>query len=477
MNVSFVILCGGSGSRIWPKSREKLPKQLLALTNGRTMLQNTIQRIKTVANTSGIKSQKIYVICNKDHAHIIEKQTENECVKIITEPKGRDSAPAVCVASLLGSKDEYTFILPCDHVFDDNAFAKCCMNALDVLHFNSAIITFGIKPTHPETGYGYIKYEASNNDTLEFFEKPSLEFAERYLEAGNYLWNAGVFAFQNGDMIECFSLYAPDILDSCIKSFEPIIKNESSVISLPDEFAKCRAISVDYAIMEPLTRKLYKSNTRPMTIKYNGYWNDIGSFSALYDELENSADDNGNVKRGDVMLYNTRGCYVDSEEGLVATVGVQDLIIVNSGDAVLVCEKSSSQDVKKIVDQLKRDKREESAFHKKVFRPWGWYKNVEGGDSDGFKIKRIAVYPGKRLSLQSHNKRAEHWVIVRGKAKVQVGEDILILEKDQHVYIPTLALHRIENIGQDLMEFTETQVGDYLGEDDIVRYEDDFGRA
>jgi len=488
MNVSFVILCGGSGSRLWPKSREKLPKQLLALTNGKTMLQNTIQRIKTATASTEIRSKKIYIICNKDHAHIIEKQTENETVQIITEPKGRDSAPAICIASLLGTKDDFTFILPCDHVFDDNAFSKCCIKAIDVLYFNRAIVTFGIKPTHPETGYGYIKYDSINNDTLEFFEKPSIEFAEKYLKEGNYLWNAGVFAFQNGNMIECFSLYAPDILEICDEIMELVDKNTHSIINLPDAFTKSRAISVDYAIMEPLTRKLYKSNIMPMTIRYNGYWNDIGSFAALYDELastrdpyqdraEDSVDGIGNVKRGDVMLYNTRGCYVDSEEGLVAAVGVQDLIIVNSGDAVLVCNKSHAQDVKKIVDRLKREGREESAFHKKVFRPWGWYKNVEGGDSDGFKIKRIAVYPGKRLSLQSHNKRAEHWVIVRGKAKVQVGEEFIIMEKDQHVYIPILALHRIENIGDDLMEFTETQVGDYLGEDDIVRYEDDFGRA
>jgi mannose-1-phosphate guanylyltransferase/mannose-6-phosphate isomerase len=475
--LSFVILCGGSGSRLWPKSREKLPKQLLALTNGKTMLQDTIERVQTAIKKIGSTRYKIYVICNADHAHIVEKQTENACVQIITEPKGRDSAPAICIASLLTCNDTITFVLPCDHIFDDAAFANCCLKAVDVLYYNQAIVTFGIKPTRPETGYGYIKYDSITNNTVEFFEKPLIEFAERYVEAGNYLWNAGVFAFKNGNMIECFSIFAPDILDSCVNTIGLIVNTTSSTISLPSSFSECRAISVDYAIMEPLTRKLYKTYVVPMTIRYNSYWNDIGSFSALYDELLHDTDVDNNVKRGDVISWKTKGCYIDSAEGLVATVGVQDLIIVNSGDAVLVCDKSSAQDVKKIVDQLKRDKREESAFHKKVFRPWGWYKNVEGGDSDGFKIKRIAVYPGKRLSLQSHNKRAEHWVIVRGKAKVQVGEDILILEKDQHVYIPTLALHRIENIGDDLMEFTETQVGDYLGEDDIIRYEDDFGRV
>jgi len=476
-NISFVILCGGSGSRLWPKSREKLPKQFLSLTNESTMLQNTIQRVQYVIEKSNVKSHKISIICNKDHSHIIEKQLEGKDIKIISEPKGRDSAPAVCISSLITSPDTFTFVIPCDHVFDDKEFSKCCLTALDTLHYNKAIITFGIKPTRAETGYGYIKYNSNTNATIEFFEKPSTEIAQQYFNSGNYLWNAGVFAFQNSTMKECFSLYSPDIFETCTNSLNIIPKKDSNNIILPDIFSSCRSISVDYAIMEPLVCNLNSTNFSAVTINYNGYWNDIGSFNALCDELYSLSDDCNNIKKGDIITYKTSGCYVDSEDGLVATIGVKDLIIVNSGDAILICNKENSQDVKKITEQLKHSGREETMFHKKVYRPWGWYKNVEGCDKDGFKIKRIAVYPGKRLSLQSHNKRAEHWVIARGKAKVQVGTTELILCKDQHVYIPVKELHRIENIGDELMEFTETQIGDYLGEDDIIRYEDDFGRV
>jgi len=491
----FVILSGGSGSRLWPKSREKLPKQFLALTNEYTMFQNTLLRVENVIKclesleNTAFPQYKISVICNQDHSHIIENQIQeiknekNITVQIICEPKGRDSAPAICIASLLGLKDDYTFILPCDHIFDNEEFSRCCMDSLRYLEIS--IVTFGIRPTHPETGYGYIKTN-QNHDTIQFIEKPNVEKATKYFKEGTYLWNAGIFIFKNENMIQCFDKYAPDILDSC----EKILKNTNfsefshkKTLVLDSSFSNCRAISIDYAIMENLCKETDISfKVDKKTIPYQSYWNDIGSFSSLYQQLLsqdffNDEKEGENVLKGDIFTLDTKNSYIDCEKGFVATIGLENMIIVNTRDALLVCHKDKSQEVKKVVDYLKKNKREEALFHSKVYRPWGYYVNIEGGDNTGFKVKRIAVYPGKRLSLQSHNYRSEHWVIVKGEGKVQVGMEEIFLKKDQNVYIPVKTLHRIENIGEELLEFTETQIGHYLGEDDIVRYEDDFGRV
>ena len=494
MAYHFVILSGGSGSRLWPKSREKLPKQLLSLTNDYTMLQNTLFRVNHVIQkindrmVNEIPSYKISVICNQDHSHIIQQQIEEVGdfdyfdVQILCEPKGRDSAPAICMASLLADKEDYTFILPCDHIFDNEEFSRCCIESLDYLV--NSIVTFGIRPTHPETGYGYIQTN-KNNDTVQFIEKPNMEKATKYFQEGTYLWNAGIFIFKNENMIRCFEKYASDILISCEKTLrhtdlygfykkKPVILNSS--------FSDCRAISMDYAIMENLCKETDIHFTiGKKTIAYQSYWNDIGSFSSLYDQLLtqdffNDEKDDKNVLKGDILALDTKNSYIDSEKSFVATIGIDNLIVVNTFDSLLICNKDKSQEVKKVVDYLKKTKREEAFFHRKVFRPWGYYVNIEGNDDSGFKVKRIAVYPGKRLSLQSHHFRSEHWVIVKGNAKVQVDQEEIFLKKDQSVYIPIKTLHRIENIGEELLEFTETQIGDYLGEDDIIRYEDDFGR-
>jgi mannose-1-phosphate guanylyltransferase len=475
--VNFVILCGGSGSRLWPKSREKLPKQLLPLTNNYTMLQNTVKRLEYLdskLNTILNDTNKLIIICNKEHLHLVELQLNQLSLQmeyaIVSEPIGRDSAPAICISALLGEEEEYTLVLPSDHVLDEEEFSKCFIESLNYL--DNSIITFGIQPTHPETGYGYIE---TNNlfETIKFIEKPNLESAKEYLEKGTYLWNAGIFVFKNVNMLECFSTYAPDILENCYQTIKSSkISKNIALSSMP--FSECRAISVDYAIMEPLCNVL-NSSVKTITIPYKSFWNDIGSYLALYQQLEK--DENMNVLKGDnIFTLDTKNTYIETEKSMVATVGINDLIIVNTDDALLICNNEKTQDVKKIVEYLKKEKREEYILHKKVYRPWGYYINVEGKDNDGFKVKRIAVYPGKRLSLQSHNYRSEHWVIVKGKAKVQVGTEYKYLEKDNHVYIPMCELHRIENIGEELLEFTETQIGSYLGEDDIIRYEDDFGR-
>lgn len=467
---NFVILCGGSGSRLWPKSREKLPKQLIKLTNQYTMLQNTILRIYNMAKK--INSQDVLIIiCNKEHVHIVKLQIEEldlqfSDYQIISETKGRDSAPAICISSLCGSSEDITFVFPCDHIFDDNEFANCCLDSL--LFIEDSIVTFGITPTRIETGYGYIKTE--NYKTIEYIEKPNYENAKKYFEQG-YLWNAGVFVFKNKNLIKCFECYAPDILENCKKT----IYNSSfstRITELSEEyFSQCRSISMDHAIMEKLCGDK-NSPVEKMTITYLSHWNDIGSFSVLYDELPKEDD---NVLIGDVVTLSTTNCYIESET-LVATIGINNLVIVNTDDALLVCNKDQTQDVKKIVEYLKINKRDQASVHKKVFRPWGYYVNVYESE-EGFKIKTIVVYPGKRLSLQSHNHRSEHWVIVKGNARVQLGTDEYLLNKDDHIYIPVKTLHRIENVGMYMLEFTETQIGNYLGEDDIIRYEDDYGRV
>ena len=477
----FVVLCGGSGSRLWPKSREILPKQLLKITNDHTMLQNTLLRIIKVIEILEISNDNVSftIICNKEHMHIVELQLQELSIdikiktNIIGEPKGRDSAPAICIASLYNKLDDFTFVLPCDHVFNDDVFALSCQKSL--LYLSHSIVTFGVKPTHIETGYGYIQTSETMN-TVKFIEKPNYELATKFIEEGNYFWNVGIFAFQNKNIIQCFQKYAPDILEACSKTISDMTFKSNTII-LPESFLNCRAISMDYAIMEPLCKDTdFVVDKITIVMDDDARWNDIGSFSALYTEMCTSRDSNNNVLKGDVITFETNDCYIESNSSLIAAVNIQNMIIVETDDALLVCNKNSTQNVKKIVDHLKSNNREERLFHKTVYRPWGYYKNIEGNDTSGFKVKRISVYPNKRLSLQSHNHRSEHWVIVKGTGKVVLGNEEFVLQRNDHIYIPTKMLHRIENIGVDLLEFTETQIGEYLGEDDIIRYQDDFGR-
>ena len=471
--MNFVILCGGSGSRLWPKSKDKMPKQFLKLTNDFTMFQNTILRVNKIINKLSLSKFKIFVICNKDHNFIIDEQflelSLDYKINIISEPKGRDSGPAICISSLLGDLEDNTLIMPCDHIFDDDEFINCTIKSF--LYLENSIITFGIKPLKPEIGYGYIKIDQLFN-TQEFVEKPNLNLAKEYYKSGNYLWNAGIFIFKNKNMIKCFENYASDILEVCKKTINNLNLDKKDLL-LSEEFLNARAISIDFCIMEKIVNDSNICNA--ITIPYNSYWNDIGSFNALYNEV--SKDQENNYIKGDIMTLNTNNSYIETDSKFTSVIGVENLIIVNKDDSLLICNKEHCQDVKKVVNFLKDNNREEAFFNKKVFRPWGYYVNIEGNDYNGFKVKKIAVYQGKRLSLQSHNHRSEHWVIVKGTAKMQLDDKFITMNKNDHVYIPVKALHRIENIGDELLEFTETQIGDYLGEDDIIRYEDDFGRV
>ena len=468
MSINCVILCGGSGTRLWPLSRKKIPKQFLSLTNDKTMLQNTICRLKELSN---ITIDKYILICNKEHYFLVESQIEQLKLEkeylIVIEPQGRDTAPAIATSSLLSNENDITIVLPSDHVFNDIDFCQSIETGIQ--YVNNSIVTFGIMPTTPETGYGYIE---TNNEykTISFKEKPNVELAWQYVCDGRYLWNAGIFMFESKSMIECFRKYAPDIIEACRITLENS-KTTNRLIELSSEyFMKSKCISVDYAIMEKLTNDS-ESIISAYTIPYKSKWSDIGSFKALYEECEKDAQKN--VTNGSVM-YKSRNCYVNSEKE-VACIGINNMIVVDTKDALLLCDMESSQEIKNVIHLIKN--KDLLDIHTKAYRPWGWYINIEGGTNTGFKVKRIGVYPGKRLSLQSHNRRSEHWVIVKGNAIVQVGNNFHNMTKDQYIYIPVKELHRIENVGEEILEFVETQIGDYLGEDDIVRYEDDFGRV
>ncbi len=353
---NFVILSGGSGTRLWPKSREKLPKQLLKLVDQHTMLQNTILRVLKFKNDDDVK---ITIICNKQHGYTIDEQVKElnisqsikDNLSIITEPMGRDSAPAICIASLLGKEEDNTFILPCDHIFNDEEFVRCCNESLQYL--DNHIITFGIKPTKIETGYGYIKIR-DGNIAERFVEKPNYETAKTYFESGSYLWNAGLFIFKNSCMINLYSDFAPDILAVCRSTILSTDLN-NRIANLPiNPFANCRSISVDYAIMEKACIAYTKKTV--VTLLYNSYWNDIGSFEALY-EVHNKNDDQ-NVFKGEIVNYESKNCYVDSHK-LVAIIGLDNIVVIDTPDALLVCNKDMSQNVKKIIEQLKKDNKKE----------------------------------------------------------------------------------------------------------------------
>lgn len=454
-------MCGGSGSRLWPKSRDFLPKQFLKLTdNDFTMFQlNCI-------NAQKLSPEQFIIVCNEKHNFLIEQQLLELNISnyiIISEPFGKDTSAAIASASLVCDENKLLLVLTADHVWEQKEFVNTINLAISKI--NNNIVFIGIKPTYPEIGYGYI--HCDNDKVLNFVEKPNLELAQKYLESGNYLWNSGIFLFLNKTIIEEFKNNASDIYNDVKRTIENSKKIKNNLLLNTELFSGVRSKSIDYTIME--------NHKNGLIIAYDGYWCDIGSFESLYNHMDK--DDNKNVLKGNITTLNTTNSYIESESRLITTINVDNLVVIDTVDALLITQKDKSQKVKDIVNILKQKKSTELLYHTKVYRPWGYYINIEGNDNSGFKVKRICVYPGKRLSLQSHNKRSEHWVIVKGHARVQVGKDFLNLEPNQHVYIPKETLHRMENNSTDIVEFVETQIGDYLGEDDIVRYQDDFGRV
>ncbi len=470
MTLYPVILSGGSGTRLWPLSRAALPKQLLPLASDRTMLQETVTRLAGLADCGAP-----LVICNNDHRFLIAEQLREigvEPLGIFLEPMGRNTAPAAAVAALTLLKrdpDAVMLLLPADHLIDNvPAFHAAVADGSKAVALGR-LVTFGIVPDSPHTGYGYIqRSEALEGTTARqvarFVEKPDASTAAKFLAGGDYFWNSGMFLFSARQFVEELGRLRPDILAACEKA---LVAGEHDLdFCRLDKaaFADCPSDSIDYAVME----KTANAAVVPADIG----WNDIGAWSALWDVGRKDAD--GNVVRGDVYLDGVKSSYVRAETRMVAALGVENLLIVETPDAVLVADKSKAQDVKKVVDYLKKSGRTEHEFHTRVFRPWGWYEGIDMGER--FQVKRIMVKPGHKLSLQMHHHRAEHWIVVSGTARVTRDGVEELLSENQSTYIPLGTTHRLENPGKVPLHLIEVQSGSYLGEDDIVRFEDVYKR-
>jgi mannose-1-phosphate guanylyltransferase len=469
-----VIMAGGTGSRLWPLSRTLYPKQFMALEGEETMLQATLKRLR------GLEHSPAIVITNEEHRFIVAEQirlTGEETGPLILEPVGRNTAPAVALAALeaLNSEeDPVLLIMAADHVIGDiAAFQKTVLSAGKIAE-TGKLVTFGIVPTEAETGYGYIRAQglsktADDSDekgypVAEFVEKPDSETAQRYLESGEYFWNSGMFMFKARRYLEELEAFSPAILTACRAAMKHTSRDLEFHRVDKVHFEACPSDSIDYAVME----KTKDACVVPLDVQ----WNDIGSWSALWNIAAKDA--NNNVVKGDILLHDTRNCYINTTGKLVATVGLEDIVVVNTKDAVLVATKDKVQDVKEIVEALKAQNRSEHYTHREVYRPWGKYDSVDTGKR--YQVKRITVKPGAKLSQQMHHHRAEHWVVVLGTAKVQKGEETILLTENQSIYIPLGTTHSLENPGKIPLELIEVQSGSYLGEDDIVRFEDVYGR-
>jgi mannose-1-phosphate guanylyltransferase len=469
-----VIMAGGSGSRLWPLSRQQFPKQFLTLNGENSMLQATALRL------SGLEHQAPMVICNEEHRFSVAEQFRANSIAnsgIILEPVGRNTAPAIALAAfktVQEGNDSLLLVLAADHVItDEDAFCQSVNQASE--HANDGkLVTFGIVPTAPETGYGYIKRGEVINDTgfivSEFVEKPDCETAERYIDCGDYYWNSGMFLFKASRYLEELKVHRPDIYQACEKAMVDIQLDFDFIRINAEAFEGCPDESVDYAVMEPLCAA---DGSDVVVVPMDCGWSDVGSWSALW-EIEDK-DNDGNAVRGDVISIDTTNSYINAQEKLVAVIGLDDVVVVETKDAILVSKKSDVQKVKDIVNQLKAEQRSEFKSHREVYRPWGKYDSVDSAER--FQVKRITVKPGAKLSVQMHHHRAEHWVVVSGTAKVTNGDITILLTENQSTYIPIGVIHALENPGKVELELIEVQSGAYLGEDDIVRFEDKYGRV
>ncbi|WP_062264924.1 mannose-1-phosphate guanylyltransferase/mannose-6-phosphate isomerase [Endozoicomonas arenosclerae] len=465
-----VILAGGSGTRLWPYSRKQYPKQFLPCLGKRSMLQQTLMRLE------GLDAHPPVIICNEEHRFIVEEQLEELGMtngSILLEPEGRNTAPALAVASLLlREENEVMVVLSADHfIKDEAAFRAAVVDAVNVSS-QDYLVTFGIEPSAPETGYGYI----SKGDVLSsvseeayqvssFVEKPDSETAKSYLESGQYYWNSGMFVFKPSLYLTELEQFRPDILSACRNAVSSAEHKWDFIRVDREAFLSCPSDSIDYAVME----KTQKSVLVPVSCG----WSDVGSWSSIM-ELE-SGDQEGLTCYGDVESVNSKDCYVRSENRLVSLVGVKDLVVIETSDAVMIADKNDAQSVKDIVTALKKNDRQEALYHRHVYRPWGKYDSIDQGHR--YQVKRISVKPGARLSLQKHHHRAEHWIVVKGTALVTRGSEQVLLSENESTYIPLGCTHRLENPGKVMLELIEVQSGAYLGEDDIVRFEDTYGRT
>ncbi|WP_102946323.1 MULTISPECIES: mannose-1-phosphate guanylyltransferase/mannose-6-phosphate isomerase [unclassified Stenotrophomonas] len=461
-----VILSGGSGTRLWPLSREAYPKQFLALAGEQTMLQATWERVAPIAGRPPL------VVANEEHRFVAAEQLQQLDVQpqaILLEPVGRNTAPAIAVAALeatLEEGDPVLLVLPSDHVIaDEEAFRAAVLSALPAAR-EGKLVTFGIVPTGPETGYGYIK--ASSGGAVRavdrFVEKPDADTALQYVQSGEYFWNSGMFLFKASRYLAELERLHPEMLAASRNAWQLARRDTDFTRLDKDAFAAVPADSIDYAVME-------KTNDA-VVVPLDAGWNDVGSWTALRDVSAQDAD--GNAHHGDVIAIDCRNTYAYGER-LIALVGLDDVIVVETDDAVMVGRSDRMQEIKQVVAQLKADSRPEATWHRKVYRPWGAYDSIDNGER--FQVKRITVKPGGTLSLQMHHHRAEHWVVVSGTAEVTRGDEVILLGENQSTYIPLGVTHRLRNPGKLPLELIEVQSGSYLGEDDIVRFEDTYGRS
>jgi mannose-1-phosphate guanylyltransferase/mannose-6-phosphate isomerase len=460
-----VILSGGVGSRLWPLSREFFSKQCLPLVDKEySLLQQTVLR------TSLMEVGDPIVVCNEDHRFLIAQQLQSIGVKkssILLEPKGRNTAPAVALAALEVLRhqpdDAFMLVLPADHVIRDLAAFEASIKQAVELAKQDALVTFGVQPTRPEIGYGYIR-SGENFSVVEFVEKPNLEMAQVYLDSGEYLWNSGMFLFHAKVFLDELAVHRDDVFQAVSKAYQQRTEDLDFVRIDAELFSQCPEESIDFAVME--------RTNKAKVVPYLGDWSDIGAWDSLYDYADKDADNN--VLLGDVMLEGSTNCLIRSESRLVAAVGVSGLVIVETADAVLIMDKSNSQGVKKIVKRIQNEGRQEHLYHTVVHRPWGTYQIVDIGDRH--QVKRIIVKPEGKLSVQMHHHRAEHWIVVSGTAKVQNGDKEILLTENESTYIPAGVIHALENPENTPLELVEVQSGRYLGEDDIVRFSDIYGR-
>ncbi len=466
MRINPVILSGGSGTRLWPLSREQYPKQLLSLMGERTLLQQTVARLDGMEHVADP-----LLVCNEEHRFLIAEQLRQLGKKpadIVLEPVGRNTAPALTLAALTLMKtapdDALMLVMPADHVIQDVKEFHSAVKVGAVLAERGQLVTFGIVPTAPETGYGYIK-KGDGSDVAAFVEKPDTETAVGYVDSGEYLWNSGMFMMLAGAWLEELNRFHPAMLEACKAAYEQGRRDGEFYRVNAQAFAGCQSNSIDYAVME--------ETDKASVVSLDAGWSDIGAWSSLWEA--SARDKQGNVVQGDVFTHDTQNALLISQHRFLAAVGLDDIIVVETPDAVLVAHKDHAQNVKEVVNRLKQEKRSEYQTHRRVYRPWGWYEGVDAGAR--FQVKRLMVKPGAALSLQMHHHRAEHWIVVKGTARVTKGDEVFMLTENQSTYIPLGTTHRLENPGNIPLEIVEVQSGSYLGEDDIVRFEDKYNRT